>query len=537
MGFIPAKVHYRPAEDPKTSCADCSFYSSGHCEMFDAPVSPSYVCDEWRAITEDHQPEPVPAEHHNRVLRRASRRADSLEERLIHVLHPILDAAGTNAARAFQTFATDHLTAAGQRAARIADLESLRGLSRQEAAELVWSLALVAAPSPNSTMIAVKPRADQAAALADPDGEPAEHLHVTLAYLGEVDGDLGPVAEALRPVAVAHAPLAGTVSGYGQFGPPADVGILLPDVPGLVELRVAVTEALLDAGFDYARGHGFEAHMTVDQTPEGDELPSMMDRAGLPLDFDELLVVRGDVEVIALPLMGAKPVTAGAGFGLVAAGNERPKWTAPAPDEIIDVAAFVAKLHTRTDPVRLAVAATMMTQSLNGVGLSFDVTNPLVAKVLAQSGSQITEIAKTTQLNVMRIIREAYHEGLSIPDTAKAIREGMRAASTVRATLIARTELAGAVNGGSLAATRIVADATGSRYTKTWLTAPGAKYPRHEDYDGLDGQTRDLDEAFEVGGEALQFPGDPEGDPAEICNCRCTMTYVSPEGEGEVAAE
>jgi hypothetical protein len=66
------------------------------------------------------------------------------------------------------------------------------------------------------------------------------------------------------------------------------------------------------------------------------------------------------------------------------------------------------------------------------------------------------------------------------------------------------------------------------------MTAPGAKFPRHEDYDGLDGQTVALDATFDVGEAQLQFPGDPDGPPEEVCNCRCTMEY---SGGGEVDAE
>lgn len=207
-----------------------------------------------------------------------------------------------------------------------------------------------------------------------------------------------------------------------------------------------------------------------------------------------------------------------------------PGWAAPAPDELIDVEALVQTLRTKTDPVRQAVVETTMKSSLNGVGIAYDVTNPFTRRVLAQSGSQVVNIAETTQLNVMRIVRESYDQGLSIPDTATAIKAGMAEASTARATLIARTELAGAVNGGSLAATQIVSDATGSEYQKVWMTAPGAQFPRHETYDGLDGQTVALDAFFDVGGEELEYPGDPGGSPEEVCNCLPGETLVLAPG-------
>jgi hypothetical protein len=203
-----------------------------------------------------------------------------------------------------------------------------------------------------------------------------------------------------------------------------------------------------------------------------------------------------------------------------------PHWTAPAADEVINVVALVAQLRGKTDPVRTALVKTVMGPALDAHGIAWDITNPFTAGVLAQSGSQIVAVAETTQLNVMRIVTQSYNAGLSIPDTAKAIRAGMRDASKARARLIARTEMTSAAAGGSLAATRIVAQATGQSYAKVWRTAPGAEYPRHENYPDLDRQTVPLDADFQVGDDMVAFPGDPSGSAAECANCRCTLTYA-----------
>lgn len=182
-------------------------------------------------------------------------------------------------------------------------------------------------------------------------------------------------------------------------------------------------------------------------------------------------------------------------------------------------------------------------------GLAFDVTNPMIAGVAGRIGQHITFIAETTRLNAMRIVRRSYEEGLSIPDTATAIRAGMASASVARSRLIARTEMTSLVNGGSLAATRIIDDALSAArdagepdaqdfvgYQKTWMTAEGAHFPRHETYEGLDGQTVALEQPFDVGGMQLMYPGDPDGPPEEVCNCRCSVSYVDAagnEGDGE----
>jgi hypothetical protein len=65
-----------------------------------------------------------------------------------------------------------------------------------------------------------------------------------------------------------------------------------------------------------------------------------------------------------------------------------------------------------------------------------------------------------------------------------------------------------------------------------WLTAQGAPHPRHEDYEGLDGQTRPLDAPFDVGGLPLQHPGDPNGPVGEVARCRCAISYVEAPAVG-----
>lgn len=518
---------------------------------------------------------PPPPYEHNRVLAAAYKRLEILEDRMAAVLVPILERAGAKAATSFRQNVTDHLAAA---AAREADLEAFARIEPSILASGVYGFRLrpevltAAAPTATSTMVCLKPRLEEAEAIADPDGELPEHLHVTLVSIGQYDGPLAPLADAVRGVAATHAPLVGRVGGYGAFDPPG-VTILLPDVPGLVELRVAVTEALLASDADYARDHGFEAHISVlDSLPPaepGDGYPAST--SGAPLHFDAILVVRGDDEILEIPLVGVRPLTAAGDPKIIGdarrqvdraqnelrralergddqeiraaqAGAKRaksllrqavlgPQWSTPGPDEILDVDNLVQTLRTKTDPIREALLKTTMEPTLAHAGVDFDLTSPHAGRVLAQSGSQIKEIAQTTQVNVMRIVRSAHEEGLSIPDTASAIRDGMKDAAPARARMIARTELAGAVNGGSLAATQIVEEVTGATYVKKWLTAPGAPNPRHELYDGLDGQTQPLDGAFDVGGSELQFPGDPAGDPGETINCRCALVYDTPEGQ------
>jgi 2'-5' RNA ligase len=445
------------------------------------------------------QPPKVSARAHNRVLDAAQKRVDKLEPRLAAIIEEILDRAGTRAANLFQERATRH--------GGVPDPALIAAAANSDVAR-------------TSTMIALKPRADEAAALADPDGDPPENLHVTLAYLGDNNQPLSEIADALKPVVATHGPLSGVVGGLGMFHPPG-VGIALPDVRGLSEVRQDVVEALAGSDIDYARDHGFTAHITIN----GDGEPPDPDLAGKPLHFDSIHVVRGHDEEIELPLVGVRALTA--------AG---PDWSPPFADELINVDSLVQQILDKTEPVRKALIEQTMTPALEQAGVSFDVSNPLTAKLFADTGSQVTNIAMTTRANLMDIIGKSYQNGLTIPATRDLIRQGMRAASKTRATMIARTEMARAVNGGSLTATQLVEQETGQAYNKVWHTAPGARYPRHELYDGLDGQTVGTDETFTVGDDQLQYPGDPNGEPGETINCRCAISYVEvPKQAGGLA--
>jgi hypothetical protein len=82
---------------------------------------------------------------------------------------------------------------------------------------------------------------------------------------------------------------------------------------------------------------------------------------------------------------------------------------------------------------------------------------------------------------------------------------------------IARTEATAAY--GESVNNALAADP--QAYTKMWVAFNDAvTRPSHAE---ADGQVVAIDDVFIVGGEALQYPGDPAGSPSEIDNCRCVI--------------
>lgn len=87
-----------------------------------------------------------------------------------------------------------------------------------------------------------------------------------------------------------------------------------------------------------------------------------------------------------------------------------------------------------------------------------------------------------------------------------------------RAKTIARTE-SHRIQQASTYDAQTAAKAKGADIVKQWdSTLDGDTRPNHRH---LDGQIREIDEPFTIGGLKAMFPGD-FGDPAEDCNCRCT---------------
>jgi HK97 family phage portal protein len=91
-----------------------------------------------------------------------------------------------------------------------------------------------------------------------------------------------------------------------------------------------------------------------------------------------------------------------------------------------------------------------------------------------------------------------------------------------RAEKIARTESGTTINAGSYATYK--AEGIGK---KEWIGVPDDR--QRESHSEADGQIVGIDEKFDVGGEQLEYPGDPAGSAANTVQCRCTLAPVVEE--------
>ncbi|OZE95104.1 hypothetical protein CH302_19380 [Rhodococcus sp. 15-2388-1-1a] len=94
-----------------------------------------------------------------------------------------------------------------------------------------------------------------------------------------------------------------------------------------------------------------------------------------------------------------------------------------------------------------------------------------------------------------------------------------------KARRIARTEIQGAMNAGTLAAAQAREDTTGEALYKAWLATSDER--TRLTHAVAEGQMVRLRDPFTVGVSELQHPADPFGPAHETINCRCSMRILT----------
>jgi hypothetical protein len=222
-------------------------------------------------------------------------------------------------------------------------------------------------------------------------------------------------------------------------------------------------------------------------------------------------------------------------LGLAAAGE--PPFSMPDPDEV---------LHLPTERVIIAASVAKHWDAIMAIlveigaesGISFSVRNRLVREVLTDRGQHITGIVETVRAEVMTQLQDAYDHGESLRKASRRVATAMGGASKRRATVIARTEMTGAVNGASVRLAQVMSgtslNSDGSvrqdtlghdpvNLAKRWYATPDRRTrPTHA---SANGQVVPIKDPFQVGGASLMYPGDPSGPGKEVIMCRCAVAY------------
>lgn len=197
-----------------------------------------------------------------------------------------------------------------------------------------------------------------------------------------------------------------------------------------------------------------------------------------------------------------------------------------APDNLaadpFDMPEWVKKFRSAFRPVLAGLVDDIGGDALDDLGLtiSFNVSNPQVKRFIERRAQRFAQsVNQTTWDDLKTSLSAGIEKGESIPDLAKRVDHVMGARIRSSKTTIARTEVIGASNGGTLLAWQ----QSGVVASKEWLaTLDQDTRDSHQD---AHGQRRALDEDFDLAGGSGPAPGQI-GAAEEDINCRCTMTAV-----------
>lgn len=144
-----------------------------------------------------------------------------------------------------------------------------------------------------------------------------------------------------------------------------------------------------------------------------------------------------------------------------------------------------------------------------------------------ENSKQVTE---TTMLRARKVITVGQQNG----DPTDVIADDLESEiggddADFRSNVIARTEVHDAATYAMQETAEDVQTETGVAMTREWVAVEDDR--TREAHSEADGQEVGMDEPFEVDDEELDRPGDPNGSPENIINCRCTVIYHTESGD------
>ena len=191
-----------------------------------------------------------------------------------------------------------------------------------------------------------------------------------------------------------------------------------------------------------------------------------------------------------------------------------------------EIARWRAAALDLADLMHTAATTAGVTRVNNAFGVSFDLEAPFVQDFIRARANQLAgQVTDTTYSAIQQALADGVANGASIDDLARDVQQVFDVASSSRAKTIARTEVISASNGSaSLAAAQLPSDVAAAQ---EWISTRDER--TRDDHADADGQVVAMGATFDVGGEALLYPGDPGGDGGNVINCRCTVAFLTPK--------
>lgn len=145
---------------------------------------------------------------------------------------------------------------------------------------------------------------------------------------------------------------------------------------------------------------------------------------------------------------------------------------------------------------------------------------------LGEIVSKTQDMADTTRSLISDVIEQGIKDRVSADVVADRLSEMFEDLNPTRARTISQTAVTGGWEAGQDAAY-----IEGGVPEKGWLTRRDGDV--RETHAAAHGQVVRIDEPYFVGGEALRYPGDPNGSAKNVIRCRCTSRPIlKPVAEG-----
>lgn len=138
--------------------------------------------------------------------------------------------------------------------------------------------------------------------------------------------------------------------------------------------------------------------------------------------------------------------------------------------------------------------------------------------ISAQTATKVQRINSATRNIIRKIIDDGIDNGIPVREIAANLRDAGRF-SRARSMLISITETHSAATN----ATKTMVGDFKFKKEKRWMTAGDERV--RESHANVSQEWIDEDEKFDVGGELLDIPGDPNGSARNVCRCRCVVMY------------
>lgn len=176
--------------------------------------------------------------------------------------------------------------------------------------------------------------------------------------------------------------------------------------------------------------------------------------------------------------------------------------------------------------------AGMVVRPLSKKDTRDDFVRRMTGWIQDNGAKKVVQVSDTTKEQIRRAVSVGAREGFGHAQTAKLIREKTGGTiARMRSKVIARTEThAPAVFAGDAAV-----EALGLDMVRDWIASGDGR--TRSSHALADGQKREMNRPFDVGGAKLMRPGDPSAPAREIINCRCGLGYVTAEEAEDKPAE